>query len=89
MVAWVAWQLAAQGTTGQSFGKRMMGIQVVDSTDGSTLGLRRMLARWLLHGLDTLTVVGWIMTIYTNRSLADRLIKSEVTTATRKDPIGT
>jgi len=78
-IAWVVWQLAAQGSSGQSLGKRFMAIQVVSDTDGAPIGFRRTLVRWLLHGLDTLTVIGWIAAVTTNRSLADRVMKSAVT----------
>jgi len=77
-VAWVAGQLVAQAFEGQTVGKRLLDIHVVCVNDSQPLGLSRTLARWLLHGIDTISVVGWIATLVTNRSFADRMVKSAV-----------
>jgi len=81
---WVATQLVAQATTGQTFGKRVTGIRVVDSRTDQPLGLRRTLSRWLTHTVDTLTIAGWIATLATNASAADRLLHTKVTSITRR-----
>lgn len=77
-IAWVSWQLVAQGRTAQSVGKRLLEIEVVSIQDGSPLGLKRTLIRWLLHGIDTASIIGWIVAAFTNRSFADRIMASTV-----------
>lgn len=77
-VSWIAWQLGGQATTGQTVGKRITGIRVVDVGSRAPLGPSRTLVRWLLHGLDTVTIVGWIAAVLTNRSIADRFTRSAV-----------
>ena len=77
-VVWVGWQLISQARTGRSFGKSLMGIEVVDFTTGKPLGISRTLWRWLAHGLDTVSIVGWGAALFANRSIADRFTNSTV-----------
>jgi hypothetical protein len=72
-VAWVAVQLHLQARTGQTLGKRSVGIAVVDGNHLRPVGLRPTLTRWLLHGIDSLVVVGWLGGCTAADTVADRL----------------
>jgi hypothetical protein len=72
-VAWVAVQLHLQARTGQTLGKRSVGIAVVDGIHLRPVGLQRTLTRWLLHGIDSLVVVGWLGGCTAADTVADRL----------------
>jgi Mce-associated membrane protein len=65
---------------GWSLGRALLGIEVVQS-DGSTVGLGRLMLRELAHLLDTLSVfVGWLWPLWDSRrrTFADLLLRTEV-----------
>lgn len=47
LVVWVWNRIVKQSRTGQSFGKRVTGLRVVDATTGNLIGVGRMIAREL------------------------------------------
>lgn len=51
---WFAYEVPALANSGQTFGKRLMGIKVVPLTADEPLGFGRSLRRWNLLGLPTL-----------------------------------
>jgi uncharacterized RDD family membrane protein YckC len=82
-IAWLVWiftQLRAQAGTGQTFGKRIVGITVVDIATLQPLGSRRTTLRWMAKGLDTLVPVRWLQCLRNPSTLtfADQLAKSAV-----------
>ncbi|WP_328478814.1 RDD family protein [Streptomyces sp. NBC_00377] len=53
-VGYVVIQVAGEGSTGQGLGKRLVGIRVVQASDGQVIGSGQAFGRQLLHLLDWL-----------------------------------
>ncbi|MCW2568614.1 MAG: domain containing protein [Mycobacterium sp.] len=53
MALWFAYEVPAVAATGQTLGKRLLGIRVV-TVDGGPVGFRRSIQRWLPQGLPLL-----------------------------------
>jgi uncharacterized RDD family membrane protein YckC len=64
---WFAYEVPAVAATGQTLGKRLVGVRVV-GVDGSPLGFGRSIQRWALPGLPTM-LGGWLFPL----QLADAL----------------
>lgn len=71
-VSWVVHQLARQAATGQTAGKALLGIEVVDAHTRLPIGRPRTAVRWLGHGVDSLTMVGWLWGARGGRTVGDR-----------------
>jgi len=86
-IAWVwAW---SPGETGQTPGKRMVGISVVDERKHQALGHTRHIFRTLAAYLNSLVCyLGWLWPLWDkkNQTLADKAVGSVVLT-TKKGPI--
>jgi hypothetical protein len=87
-VAWTAWilvQLRRQARTGQTFGKRVVGITVVDSATLEPIGGARTALRWTVKGLDTLLPVRWLRRAFDANvaTFADQVVGSSVLTIER------
>jgi hypothetical protein len=68
-----------QGTTGQSLGKKAVGIYTIKKDTGEFLGGAVGIGRQLLHILDTLALgTGWIVGLITSRTYADMIVGSVV-----------
>lgn len=72
--------LIDQGRTGQTFGKRRVGISVVLEKDGHTIGVARVFLRQLAHVFDALLLVGWLWPLWNSKrqTFADKLAKTVV-----------
>lgn len=57
---WVLSQLRQQALTGQTFGKRVVGIEIVDAITLEPLGGVRTIVRWAARSLDTLLPIRWL-----------------------------
>jgi uncharacterized RDD family membrane protein YckC len=55
---WFAYEVPAIAATGQTLGKRLVGVQVV-ATNGGRVGFGRSIQRWALQGLPTM-LGGWL-----------------------------
>ncbi|MFJ8160021.1 RDD family protein [Streptomyces sp. NPDC096136] len=69
-------QLFQEGSTGQSTGKKVVGISLRREADGSTLGFGRSLVRKLAHVLDTLPChIGWLWPLWDEKkqTFADKV----------------
>ena len=65
------------GTTGQSPGKRMMGIKIVGKETGQVIGGGAGIGRWFAHIIDSLVCyIGWLMPLWDSerQTIADKLI---------------
>lgn len=65
----LAYLVAFEGSSGQTIGKRLLGIVVVD-LEGDPIGYRAALVRTLLHVVDflpTLYIVGFVLILVTDR----------------------
>ncbi|MFF9111867.1 MULTISPECIES: RDD family protein [unclassified Streptomyces] len=69
-------QIYKEGTTGQSFGKKVLGISVQREADGRHLGFGMALVRKIAHGLDSLACqLGWLWPLWDekNQTFADKV----------------
>jgi uncharacterized RDD family membrane protein YckC len=77
-VLFLKWQ---EGTTGQSWGKKIVGIRVLRERDGQVIGFGLAVARYLLHILDTLACfVGWLWPLWDQKkqTFADKIVSTVV-----------
>ncbi|NCT89389.1 RDD family protein [Cellulomonas sp. APG4] len=76
--------LVMQAYLGSSPGKLLLGIAVVDADRGRPVGLLRTLARWVLHVLDAILLVGFLRPLWHpwRQTFADSLV-STVALSTR------
>jgi len=75
------------GTTGQTLGKKAVGIYTIKKDTGEFLGGAVGIGRQLLHILDTLALcTGWIVGLITSRTYADMIVGS-VTVRRPSDPM--
>jgi len=80
-LGWVAynrWHLA--GKTGQSVGKRVSKIRLIGAETYAPIGLRNAFLRDLVHILDALTVVGFLLPLCDEKrqTFADQVMKTVV-----------
>ncbi|MEX2659899.1 MAG: pentapeptide repeat-containing protein [Acidimicrobiales bacterium] len=83
-LVFVVRNLAAQGRTGQSLGKRRVGISLVGVGDGAPIGAGRSILRQLAHVVDSLPLLaGWLWPLWDakRQTLADKLFKTVVVKA--------
>lgn len=70
-----------QGRSGQTFGKRALGIRLVRLDDGEPVGVPLALGRYLLHWADMLPLlVGWLWPLWDDRrqTFADKIVRTVV-----------
>jgi len=70
-----------EGATGQTPGKRIVGIRLLKEQDGSTLGFGLALGRRFAHALDSFACfIGWLWPLWDpkNQTFADKLVRSVV-----------
>lgn len=81
--AWLV-LLTVQGLTGQTPGRRVLGIEVVrvpgDGPAGGPPGVLRSIRRWLAHFLDALLLIGYLRPLWhpERRTFADSLVGTVV-----------
>lgn len=74
-----------EGETGQTLGKRAMGLYVVDARSGGFIGGPSGIGRHLLHILDGLPLcIGYIVGLITGRTFADRILGTVVVSGPRR-----
>jgi uncharacterized RDD family membrane protein YckC len=79
LVAYNRWYL--QGTTGQSWGKRIIGLRLVRMADGQPIGGGMAFVRDVAHTLDALICyIGYLMPLWDDRrqTIADKLLNTVV-----------
>ncbi|HLF42255.1 MAG TPA: RDD family protein [Acidimicrobiia bacterium] len=77
-----------EGTTGQSPGKAIQGLRLVNQ-QGELLGSGQAIGRKFLHILDSLVcLLGWLLPIVDNKrqTIADKVVDSYVVTGAEKKP---
>lgn len=80
MLGWVCWHVVAQVRTGQSVGKRLVHVRVVDAT-ASPPGVGRTIMRLLLHLVDLLPAgLGFLWPLWDvhGQTFADKLTGTTV-----------
>lgn len=72
---WVWNRVVRQGRTGQSLGKRALGLRLLSTSDGKPPGIGRALLRELAHALDAIAYVGYLRPLWDHerRTFADEL----------------
>jgi uncharacterized RDD family membrane protein YckC len=83
-VAFSAWQVCGlQGRTGQTIGKRRVGLFLVREADSRPIGVRRATLRQLAHGIDAaLLGVGFLWPLWDakHQTFADQIFATIVVT---------
>jgi uncharacterized RDD family membrane protein YckC len=80
-VAFLFWQAAMRGSTGQSLGQKLMRIVTVDEDTGAPVGPARSIIRSLLHVLDIAPVFfGYVRPVfqYRRQTWADQICHTVV-----------
>jgi tetratricopeptide (TPR) repeat protein len=68
-----------EGRSGQSTGKAITRLYLIQADTGEYIGSKRSLYRMALHVLDTLPLcLGWLLGLATGRTIADRIIGTVV-----------
>jgi hypothetical protein len=76
-----------EGTTGQTLGKKALGIYTIRADTGEFIGGATGIGRKLLHVLDSLALfTGWIVGLITGQTYADRIIGTVVVRRPRDIP---
>jgi uncharacterized RDD family membrane protein YckC len=68
------------GTTGQTVGKKVVGVRVAKLEDGSLLGVGMGIARKFLHLLDAVCCIGFLWPLWDEKkqTFADKIVSSVV-----------
>lgn len=75
------WQLWVQGQTGQTIGKKQVGLRLLREQDGQPVGGGLSIGRYFVHILDSLPCyVGYLWPIWDDRkqTFADKVLKTVV-----------
>lgn len=83
LTTWVLSRLVAQGRTGQSWGKRAVGIRLVGQHTGLPVGAGRSFVRELAHNLDGILYIGYLMPLWDaqRQTFADKVMTTIVVKA--------
>jgi uncharacterized RDD family membrane protein YckC len=81
VLAAIVWNRGVwQGRTGQSLGKKAMGLRLVREATYGPVGITTALLRELAHVVDTLSVVGWLNPLWSGKkqTFADKMVRAVV-----------
>ncbi|MGW2718070.1 RDD family protein [Streptomyces sp. NPDC001492] len=81
LIGLAIWQLIKEGQTGQTVGKKAVGIRLVREADGQPLGVGMAFVRRLAHFLDSLACyLGWLWPAWDakRQTFADKVCSSIV-----------
>ncbi|WP_128379116.1 RDD family protein [Streptomyces cavernae] len=81
LLAIAIWQLIQEGRTGQTIGKKALGIRLVRERDGQPLGIGMAFVRRIAHFLDSIACyVGWLWPLWDSKrqTFADKVCSSIV-----------
>lgn len=79
-LAFELWQLYKQGTTGQTIGKKVVGIRVIREADGRYTGFGMAFVRRLAHIVDGFCYIGFLWPLWDakNQTFADKMCSTIV-----------
>lgn len=83
-LGWAIYNSYQAGATGQSIGKKVLGIRLIDERTGATIGGGLGIGRYFLHILDTLAcLLGWLWPLWDakRQTFADKLVNTVVVQA--------
>lgn len=81
LIGLAIWQLIQEGRTGQTVGKKALGIRLVREIDGQPMGVGMAFVRRLAHFLDSLACyLGWLWPAWDakKQTFADKVCSSIV-----------
>lgn len=83
VLGFMLWQLYKQGTTGQTIGKKQVGIRVLREADGSPQGFGMAIVRQLAHFLDGICMIGYLWPLWDakKQTFADKVCSTVVVKA--------
>ncbi len=84
LIGLAIWQLYQEGTTGQTIGKKAVGIRLLREADGRPLGFGMAFVRRLAHFLDSIACyIGWLWPLWDEKkqTFADKVCSSVVVKA--------
>jgi len=80
-LGWAIYNAYLNGTTGQSIGKKVVGLKVVGEQTGQPIGAGMGIARGIAHIVDAIICyVGFLFPLWDSKkqTLADKIVKSVV-----------
>jgi len=80
-------QMVKQGNTGQTIGKKIMGLKVISEKTGQVIGPGMSIARYFAHIVDSIICyVGWLFPLWDakKQTIADKLIGTVVITVPKQ-----
>ncbi len=80
-LGWAIYNAYLNGTTGQSIGKKVVGLKVVGEQTGQPIGAGMGIARWIAHIVDVIICyVGFLFPLWDSKkqTIADKIVKSVV-----------
>lgn len=83
-LAFMFWNMAKQGTTGQSIGKGVMKIKLISEETGQVVGAGLSIGRYFVHILDAISCfVGYLFPLWDakRQTFADKILKTVVVAA--------
>ncbi|MFF5564232.1 RDD family protein [Streptomyces sp. NPDC012623] len=81
MLAIFVWQLIQEGSTGQTVGKKVVGIRLLRESDGQPIGAGMAFLRTLAHFLDNIACyLGWLWPLWDQKkqTFADKVCSTVV-----------
>ncbi|NSL42964.1 RDD family protein [Streptomyces sp. 8P21H-1] len=81
IVGMAIWMLVQEGRTGQTIGKKALGIRLLRESDGQPLGVGMAFVRRLAHFLDSIACyLGWLWPLWDSKkqTFADKVCSSVV-----------
>ncbi len=82
-LGWVIYNKYIEGTTGQSYGKKIAGTKLVSARDGQIVGPGNAIVRWICHIVDGIPCyVGYLWPIWDakKQTFADKIMNTYVIT---------
>jgi uncharacterized RDD family membrane protein YckC len=83
---WIV-QMIKQGNTGQTIGKKIIGLKVLKEETGQPIGPGMSIVRWIAHIVDSvICYVGWLFPLWDakRQTLADKIIGTLVVTVPKQ-----
>ena len=83
-IAFVFWQLWVQGETGQTIGKKKVGIRLLREQDGQPIGGGLSIGRYFVHFVDSIPCyVGYLWPLWDDKkqTFADKILNTVVVKA--------
>ena len=80
---WVLYNAYLGGSTGQSFGKKIIGLKLVSEQTGQPIGGGLGIARFFCHFVDSvICYIGWLFPLWDakRQTIADKIMKTVVIT---------